>query len=98
MALAFLQVTANNLSVVHPSKLQPPASPSGSWLPKGNTGHLTALCDALHTCLTCPLPQDIMLGLLLSAVTAGVPATAPSQTNDTAARNQVSFGIKAYPP
>lgn len=31
-----------------------------------------------------------MLALLLSSVTAGVPATAPSQTSDAAARNQVS--------
>lgn len=86
---ASLQVTANNLSVVHPSSLEPPTSPSDSLLSKGPTGQLTALCDALQACLTCPLPQDIVLALLLSGVTAGVPATPPSQTNDTAARNQV---------
>ena len=90
LALTFLQVTAINLSVVHQSRLEPSACPTGSFIPQSNARQLTALCDALQTCLTCPLPQDIMLGLLLSAVTAGIPPTAPSQTNDTAARNQVS--------
>lgn len=92
-----MQVTANNLSVVHQSKLEPFACSAGSAIPQGNTGQLTALCDALQTCLTCPLPQVIVLGLLLSAVTAGVPATAPSQTNDAAARNQVSHDILPPP-
>ena len=86
---ASLQVTANNLSVVHPSGLEPPTPPPNSLLLRGPTGRLTALSDALQACLTCPLPHDIMLALLLSSVTAGVPATPPSQTNDTAARNQV---------
>ncbi|KAL3137712.1 hypothetical protein ABBQ38_004979 [Trebouxia sp. C0009 RCD-2024] len=87
--LGDIQVTANNLSVVPPSGLEPPTPQSDSLLPRGPVGQLTALCDALQACLTCPLPQDIMLALLLSGVTAGVPATPPSQTNDTAARNQV---------
>ena len=71
---------------MHLSWLDPPSDPPQS---KGHQRQLTALCDALQACLNCPLPQDIALALLLSAATAGVSATAPSQTNATAARNQV---------
>lgn len=79
---------ANNVSRMHLSWLDPSLDPPQS---NGNHRQLTALCDALQVCLCCPLPQDTILALLLSAATAGVPATEPSQTNATAARNQVLY-------
>lgn len=92
-----LQVTANNISVVRLSGLDAPSSQSDPLLPKGGHRQLSALCNALQACLSCPLPQDLILALLLSAVTAGVPAIPSSQANDTAARSQVNF-LKCFLP
>ena len=82
------QVAANNLSLVQLCNLEPRL-----WVPTrwSQDRLLSSLCDSLQLCLTYPLPQDLMLALLLSAVSAGVPTTAPTQTNAAATRNQVDL-------
>ncbi|KAL0053065.1 hypothetical protein WJX82_000403 [Trebouxia sp. C0006] len=80
------QVMASSLSVVQLSIVEPDLHPPPQW---NQDRLLDALCDRLEACLTYPMSHDLMLALLLSAVSAGVPVTAPTQTSDTAARNQV---------
>ncbi len=81
-----MQVMASSLSVVQLSIVEPDLHPPPQW---NQDRLLDALCDRLEACLTYPMSHDLMLALLLSAVSAGVPVTAPTQTSDTAARNQV---------
>lgn len=83
---ACVQVMASSLSVVQLSSVKPAPGPPTQW---SRDRLLDVLCDSLEGCLTYPMSHDLMLALLLSAVSAGVPVTAPTQTSDTAARNQV---------
>ncbi len=83
---ACVQVMASSLSAVQLSSVEPALSPPTQWT---HDRLLDALCNSLEACLTNPMSHDLMLALLLSAVSAGVPVTAPTQTSDTAARNQV---------
>lgn len=82
------QVAANNLSIVQPCSLEPDLWPHTPWT---HDRLLSGMCDSLELCLTYPLPQDMMLALLLSAVSAGMTTTAPTQTNAAAVRNQVDL-------
>ena len=81
-----MQVMASSLSVVQLSSVEPALGPPTQW--NRNT-LLDTLCNSLEACLTYPMSHELTLALLLSAVSAGVPVTAPTQTSDTAARNQV---------
>jgi len=83
---ACVQVMASSLSVVQLSSVEPALGLPPQW---NRDTLLDALCKSLEACLTYPMSHDLMLALLLSAVSAGVPVTAPTQTSDTAARNQV---------
>lgn len=89
-----LQVKANNIIKVHPSSLLSPPPQPPQLVASG--GLLTALCGALDQCvaaqtsgLSCSLPQNLQLALLLSAASAGVPASLPTKGLSSASRNQV---------
>ncbi len=81
-----MQVMASSLSVVQLSSVDPALDLPTHW---NRDRLLDALCNSLEARLTHPMSHELMLALLLSAVSAGVPVTAPTQTSDTAARNQV---------
>ncbi len=87
---ACVQVTANNVSVIQLSGLQPVLCPVNQLR---HDRLLTGLCDRLEACLNYALPQDLMLALLLSAASVGVPTTGPTQSSDAAVRNQVNVHI-----
>ncbi|DBA91718.1 TPA: hypothetical protein ACH3X1_003314 [Trebouxia sp. C0004] len=84
--LGDVQVMASSLSVVQLGGIESALSLPTQW---SHDRLLDALCNSLEACLTYPMSHDLMLALFLSAVSAGVPVTAPTQTSDTAARNQV---------
>ncbi|DBA93225.1 TPA: hypothetical protein ACH3X2_003521 [Trebouxia sp. C0005] len=80
------QVMASSLSLVQLSSVEPVLGLPTHW---NRDRLLNALCNSLEACLTYPMSHDLMLTLLLSAVSAGVPVTPPTQTSGTTARNQV---------
>ena len=77
---------ASSLSLVQLSSVEPVLGLPTHW---NRDRLLNALCNSLEACLTYPMSHDLMLTLLLSAVSAGVPVTPPTQTSGTTARNQV---------
>ena len=89
-----MQVTANNIRKVHMRDL---LLPPRRALPLAPSQLLSGLCGLLDQFLMAntssakyPLPQNLQLALLLSAATAGVPASHPTQGQSTATRNQVN--------
>ena len=85
---AALQVHANSLHILSPWDLAVPAGPAqhdGLRMPLAADpkGQLSALCEAVATCMQ-PLqaPQDVLLALLLSAATV---SHCPNQPESSAA-------------
>ena len=89
--MTYFQVVANNVTVVQFSDLGMaayPVEPNGSLRWRAHTS-LSHMCQAVWATLGHPLSEDLTLALLLSAASAGVPVSTPTQTNDAAIRNQV---------